>query len=227
MDPRTGAPLIEFNRVGGAGWEMRWVPEWQEWVAFNRGDGWGASPRPIPAELDVDYTRAGDYTSGDVHYPGDYPPHTPDTTYVNGNDESGWAPVNRGEDRPWMGAQEQISGILRDENGHLLEWHQVDRETGKVVEFDGHTWRGDPPLTEIFLEVKDGHSPLYWAPDSPISVSRAERIVTQMRQQLESLPDNAVLEWHVTDPHGAVAIRQIMLRAEIYDVEVVYTPTVG
>ncbi|MDQ0647504.1 hypothetical protein QFZ53_001700 [Microbacterium natoriense] len=227
VDPRTGAPLVEFNRAGGAGWEMRWVPEWNEWVAFNKGDGWGTTPRPIPPEFDVDLTRASQYASNDVHYPGEYPPHTPDATYTKGSDESGWAPVNRGDDKPWMHAQEQISGILRDDNGHLLEWHQVDPDTSRIVEFDGHTWRGGPPPVEVFLEVKDGYSILHWAPESLRALSQAESIVDQIGRQLDSLPNGAILEWHVTDPWGAAAIRRILLENQIVDVEVVYTPRIG
>lgn len=83
-------------------------------AGMPQGCGWGVTPRPVPPELDVDFTRAV------------YPPHTLDVTYTEGSDESGWASVNRGGDKPWMHAQEQISGILRDDNGHLLEWHQVE-----------------------------------------------------------------------------------------------------
>ncbi|KJQ55987.1 hypothetical protein [Microbacterium sp. SA39] len=228
VDPRTGAPLVEFNRAGTAGWEMRWVPEWNEWVAFNRGDGWGATPRPLPEGFDVDHSRAVEYESGDVHYPGAHPAYTPDATYVRGGEESGWAPVNRGPDRPWMGAQEQISGILRDENGHLLEWHQVDPDTGSVVKFDGHTWRQGPPPVEVFLEVKNGYGQLHFAPRSEWAVLRTQAIARQLTRQVDMLPDSAVLEWHVTDAYGAHGVRRIVdtLGFDGF-VEVIYTPKVG
>jgi hypothetical protein len=80
---------------------------------------------------------------------------------------------------------------------------------------------------EVLLEVKDGYSILHWASESPRALSHAERIVEQIDRQLDILPDGAILEWHVTDPWGAAAIRRILLENQIVDVNVIYTPRLG
>src|SRR5690606_38215162 len=49
-DLRTGAPLLVENAAGNRGWEMRWDPEGQQWVAQNRGNGLDAVGLPVHGE---------------------------------------------------------------------------------------------------------------------------------------------------------------------------------
>ena len=41
---------------------------------------------------------------------------------------------------------------------------------------------------------------------------------------LDVLPDGAILEWHVSDPVGAAAIRDVLKQADIEGITVIYTP---
>lgn len=115
----------------------------------------------------------------------------------------------------------QISGLERPPSGHLPEWVEINPETGKPVDYDGRTFRGPQ---EVLLEAKDGFRGLAFAPDNSYWLSRAESAVAQATRQMDVLPDGAILEWHVSDPFGAAALRQLFDRRELYDVIVIYTP---
>jgi hypothetical protein len=98
---------------------------------------------------------------------------------------------------------------------------RVDADTGRPVEYDGHTQRGDE---EVFLEAKDGYAGIAARDSSEHWADRAERLVLQAERQLGALPDNASLEWHVSDPLGAAAIRELLIDNGMADIVVIYTP---
>ena len=56
VDPRTGAPLLLERSDGARGWEMRWDPENERWVAQNHGNGEvsGLPPRGEPNSFGYD-----------------------------------------------------------------------------------------------------------------------------------------------------------------------------
>lgn len=183
----------------------------------------GVAARPQPDVFDAG--AADRYSSGDAHRPGEHPPHTPVPTFINGQTEAGWASVNRGPDKPWMSYQEQITGIERAPDGHIPEYMQVNPDTSKPVAFDGHTFRGDPPQ-EVFLDSKRGYQVLAFAPGSRISEKIGLALADEAQRQLDALPDGARLEWHVSDPNAAVAVRHRLAQEDIYEVDVIYTPEV-
>jgi hypothetical protein len=129
--------------------------------------------------------------------------------------------VNHNFDKNWMPYQQQIGGIERTPEGALPEWVQPNPETGAPVDFDGHTHRGPQ---EVFLEAKDGFRGLAFAPDNSYWEGRAEKALAQVQRQLAAMPPGAVLEWHVSDPYGAAALRRLFQDRLIYDVDIIYTP---
>ncbi|WP_255799447.1 Tox-REase-5 domain-containing protein [Mycobacteroides abscessus] len=161
------------------------------------------------------------YASGDPHYPGGWPPHTPEATWTKGDTEPGWEHINRGPEKPWMDYQAQISGIERTPEGHIPEYVRVNPETGDPVKFDGHTFRGDQ---EVYLDAKRGYSALETDVGKPWANGMADDLMSEIPRQLRSMPEGAILEIHVSDPVGARAIRQLLDEADYYDVNVIYTP---
>ncbi|PVA95446.1 hypothetical protein DDK01_06330 [Mycobacteroides abscessus] len=161
------------------------------------------------------------YASGDPHYPGGWPPHTPEATWAKGDTEPGWEHINRGPEKPWMDYQAQISGIERTPEGHIPEYVRVNPETGDPVKFDGHTFRGDQ---EVYLDAKRGYSALETDVGKPWANGMADDLMSEIPRQLRSMPEGAILEIHVSDPVGARAIRQLLDEADYYDVNVIYTP---
>jgi hypothetical protein len=113
-----------------------------------------------------------------------------------------------------MAYQEQISGIERLPDGRIAEYIHHDPDTGKPVSFDGHTNRGHPPV-EVFLEAKDGYARLYHQPESTWSYDASRSLLLQTRRQIRALPDDAIMEWHVSDAHGARAIAGLFAQARI------------
>lgn len=160
------------------------------------------------------------YTSGDPHYPGGWPPGTPESTWTKGDNDPGWHHINRGE-RPWMPYQEQISGAERLPDGRIPEYAQLNPDTGKHVNFDGHTYRGDQ---EIFLDAKDGYAKLATEPGKPWTDGMKDGLLKEVENQLGALPEGARLEIHVSDPMGAAAIRKLLDDADLTDANVIYTP---
>lgn len=174
---------------------------------------------PTPDVFDPNGTTS--YTSGDPHYPGGWPPSTPDPTWTKGDTDPGWKHINHNFDKDWMPYQQQIGGVERTPDGALPEWVQPNPETGAPVDFDGRTHRGPQ---EVFLEAKDGFRGLAFAPDNAYWEGRAEKALIQVQRQIAALPPDAILEWHVSDPYGAAALRQLFLDRQIYEVDVIYTP---
>ncbi|WP_233213736.1 Tox-REase-5 domain-containing protein [Mycobacterium hubeiense] len=168
-----------------------------------------------------DPARGLHYSSGDPHYPGGWPPSTPDATWTKGNTDPGWHYVDRGPDKDWMPYQEQISGAERLPDGRIPEYARIDPETGNPVNFDGHTLRGDQ---EVFLDAKDGYAKLATEPGKPWTQGMERTILDEIPRQLRALPDGAALEVHVSDPLGAAAIRNLIEANDWFEVTVVYTP---
>jgi len=176
-----------------------------------------------PAPDAFDLGQGSHYNSGDPYHPGNWPPHTPESTWQKGDTEPGWRHVNRGPDKPWMDFQGQVGGIERTPEGHLPEYVRIDPTTGKPVDYDAQVFRGSQ---EVYLEAKDGHRGMAFAPDSTYWEGRADKTLEQVERQLRALPPDAILEWHVSDPYGAAAIRKLFEANGIYDVPVIYTPRV-
>jgi hypothetical protein len=176
-----------------------------------------------PAPDAFDLGQGSHYNSGNPYHPGNWPPHTPEATWQKGDTDPGWRYVNRGPDQPWMDFQGQVGGVERTPDGHLPEYVRTDPTTGKPVEYDAQVFRGPQ---EVYLEAKDGHRGLAFAPDSTYWEGRADKTLEQVERQLRALPPDAILEWHVSDPYGAAAIRKLFEANGIYDVPVIYTPRV-
>lgn len=174
---------------------------------------------PAPSEFDPGGGQH--YTSGDPHHPGGWPPGTPEATWSKGDTDPGWKYINHNTDKDWMPYQQQVGGIERTPNGALPEWVQPNPETGAPVDFDGHTFRGPQ---EVFLEAKDGFRGYAFNPDSDYWQGRADKAIIQVQRQLAALPSDAILEWHVSDPYGASALRRLFMDRGIDDVEIIYTP---
>ncbi|WP_079869835.1 Tox-REase-5 domain-containing protein [Mycobacteroides abscessus] len=178
-------------------------------------------PHQPPAPQQFDPTGGQHYASGDPHHPGGWPPGTPEATWSKGDTEPGWKYINHNVDKDWMPYQQQIGGLERTPTGALPEWVQPNPDTGTPVDFDGHTYRGPQ---EVFLEAKDGYRGMAFAPDNSYWQGRADKAIIQVQRQLAALPPDARLEWHVSDPYGASALRQLFADRFIYDVDVIYTP---
>ncbi|AGM26872.1 hypothetical protein MASS_0270 [Mycobacteroides abscessus subsp. bolletii 50594] len=172
-----------------------------------------------PADT-FDPNQGKHYTSGDPHYPGGWPPGTPEATWTKGDTDPGWHHINRGE-RPWMPYQEQISGAERLPDGRIPEYAQLNPDTGKVVNFDGHVLRNGQ---EVFLDAKDGYAKLATEPGKPWTNGMTDGLLKEVESQLGALPDGARLEIHVSDPTGAAAIRKLLSDNFIYGAQVIYTP---
>ncbi|BDB44642.1 hypothetical protein Mkiyose1665_41510 [Mycobacterium kiyosense] len=43
---------------------------------------------------------------------------------------------------------------------------------------------------------------------------------------LDALPDGAILEWHVSDPYGAAALRDLFNFNGLSEIRVLYTPKI-
>jgi len=183
------------------------------------------TPDPAPAPqhpTDVfDPNQGAHYTSGDAHYPGGWPPGTPEATWSKGDTDPGWHYVDRGPDKNWMPYQEQIAGAERLPDGRIPEYAQVDPATGNPVNFDGHTYRDGH---EVFLDAKDGYSGLATDPGRPWTQGMEQSILNEVPRQLAALPPGATLEIHVSDPVGAAAIRNLLETNDLFGATVIYTP---
>lgn len=235
-DSRTNAPLRAENAIGGSGFEVRYHPETGSYFAQNLGDGFGDTIRPAPyvpewdtagigAPMQMDPSRAALYSSGDASHPGDHPPHTPPDQIRAGVDRPGYTHMRRPEGS--VPYQEQVSGLLRADDGRVSEYVRENPTTGRDVKYDGHTYRGDPPdVQEVFLEAKDGYADFYFNPNRGDIIARAGDFVADTRRQVEALSEGAVLEIHVSDPYGARALEFLVDDTGFANVEVVYTPKI-
>ncbi|OBJ43549.1 hypothetical protein A5630_18830 [Mycolicibacterium mucogenicum] len=168
-----------------------------------------------------DPTLGSNYASGNPHYPGRWPPDSPPETWVPGETDNGWKHFNR-PDGEWLDHQLQTGGIERAPDGRVPEYMQVDPRTGGVVAFDSHLYRGDQ---EVFIDGKIGREGMFWQPDNEYWLKRAASDLAVAQRQLSALPPGAILEWHVSNPQGAAALRQMLEARDIYGINVIYTPT--
>ena len=147
-------------------------------------------PRTFVTPDVFDATRAPQYASGDVYRPGNADVFAPPAEYVRGSGEPGWTHWNP-SDQGWVDYQLQIAGVTRTLDGAVPEWVELSPD-GTPVKFDGHTFRGDPPL-EVFLDAKDWSRGIAFGdPTNPYWAGRRQ-ISTAVRQ-LDALPDGALLE---------------------------------
>ncbi|WP_068477240.1 hypothetical protein [Pseudoclavibacter helvolus] len=225
IDPRTGEPLRGVGEDGPQQWHLKWDPEAGEsgeFVARNPGQGF-VEPGPRAPKVDYDPAIGELYASGDGTKPGGHPPSIPERTWDPDSEVPGHDYVTPTSEKG-VEYQSQISGwgVLPD--GTQPEYLMPADTPSGVVKFDGHTVRGDPPV-EVFLEAKDGYEVLGTAPGIEMSKDMTTKIKNQVKNQLDVLPEGAVLEWHVSDPYGAAAIQAMFSKLEL-PVQVYYTPKV-
>lgn len=190
-------------------------------------DGLGHEPSPTSHG-----TQTGDHPGpGSGHnfaQEYDRPGRDPSIQPTPGDDDDSagtWTSMNRGEYQHWMGHQEWITGVVRDAEGNILEY-LVPRAVGKPVEFDGHVYRGHPPL-EVFLEAKDGYG--YLANAKIPDVAKGDQIrhfLDQARNQTAVLREHgisATVEWHFSDFEAAEFTRQLFAENRIA-IKVYHTP---
>ncbi|SHU42229.1 Alpha/beta hydrolase of uncharacterised function (DUF1023) [Mycobacteroides abscessus subsp. abscessus] len=181
-------------------------------------------PTPVdpPFRFDPNSTDHG-YSSDNPYHPGDWPPHTPEPTYGKDGADHGWQNINRGPDKPWMDYQSQITGIERTPEGHIPEYTRIDPQTGREVHYDGPTIRNGQ---EIYLDAKRDYSMLVDQADKPWVNNIRNGLLEEVDRQYSALPDGAELEWHVSNPASAAAIRTLLDDGGFPDVKVIYTPEV-
>ncbi|SKO16427.1 Tox-REase-5 domain-containing protein [Mycobacteroides abscessus] len=179
-------------------------------------------PTPVdpPFRFDPNSTDHG-YSSGSPYHPGDWPPHTPEPTLGKDGADHGWKDVNRGPEKPWMDYQSQITGIERTPEGHIPEYVRVNPDTGNEVHFDGPTVRDGQ---EVYLDAKRNYPMLVKYPDEPWVANIRDGLLDEADRQLAAIPPGAELEWHVSNPDSAAAIRTLLDNGGFYDVRVIYTP---
>lgn len=223
IDPRTGEPLRGVGEDGPQKWELKWDPVAGEFVARNPGQGF-LEPGPHAPKANYDPDIGENYASGGGTKPGGHPPSIPDRTWDPKSGEPGHDYVTP-TSKKGVEYQSQISGWEVLPDGTQPEYLMPSATPSGVVKFDGHTVRGDPPV-EVFLEAKDGYQVLGTAPGIKMSKDMATKIENQVNNQLDALPEGAVLEWHVSDPIGAAAIKSLFEVQDIQGVHVMYTPKV-
>ena len=69
-----------------------------------------------------------------------------------------------------------------------------------------------------------GREGMFWQPDSDYWTKRAAGDLATAERQLGALPPGATLEWHVSNPQGAAALRAMLEKNDIFDIAVIYTP---
>lgn len=173
----------------------------------------------LPADT-FNPNAGANYTSGNPHYPGRWPPDSPEETWVPGETDRGWKHINRGYS-DWTEYQLSAGGVERAPDGRVPEFMQLDPTTGKPVAFDSFVTRGDQ---DVYLDMKRGREGMFWQPDNQYWMNRAYGELATAQRQVSALPPGAILEWHVSTPEGAAAVRQMLENEDIYQINVIYTP---
>lgn len=125
-----------------------------------------------------------------------------------------------------MDYQEQVTGIERLPDGRVPEYIMRDPETGHPVAFDGHVdASGSTP--EKFTDAKDGYTSLVTDPGTPWADGMKDTILGEAERQTSAVPDGAVLEWKVSDPESADAMRDILDDEGYTSIDVEYVPKKG
>jgi hypothetical protein len=196
------------------------VPEtpWLAKVDQTGAAGAKAQPAPEPAPSVVDQTL------GNPSLPGRHPDLQPTIGDTDGGPGI-WQEPTGGRSK--NGVPDQIFGTGVDiigPKGKLVEYVVI--QDNIKVEFDGHLWRGHPPV-EVFQEVKGNYSYLekrffqkIGATDKTIS----KWIDNQLKKQFEAIPPDARLEWIFTRNEDLALRFQRAARELDYPVEVKYLP---
>lgn len=166
--------------------------------------------------------RAQTYASGDVRLPGWETPWSPENTFTPGSGGEGWYAEARQVEKPAFQYQIQVSGILPDANGMLPEYYRTTPD-GREISYDGMVMRDDIPVHQ---EMKNGWDDLAFRPDSPEVARTLSAWTRQAARQVAALPPGGVLEWHLSNPHAAAALRDAFSQPHLCleDVVVLYTP---
>ncbi|MFC8038889.1 hypothetical protein ACFUOZ_06000 [Paenarthrobacter sp. NPDC057355] len=159
------------------------------------------APEPVPSIFD--------HTLGDHSLPGRHPDLQPTIGDTDGGPGT-WAEPGGRNDK---GVPDQIFGTgvtATGPKGYLLEYVvdyiKSDGSVGKV-EFDGHLWRGHPPV-EVFQEVKGNYDLLFkgvydglYLRDQAVTTAINDWVQNTARRQiqvLEAKAPGAHLEWLFT-----------------------------
>lgn len=139
--------------------------------------------------------------------------------------EPGWAATKPGSERG-LAYQEQVTGIERLPDGRVPEYIMRDPVTGHPVALDGHVEpSGSTP--ETFTDGKDGYTSLVTDPGQPWTDGMEATLLDEAKRQTRTIPDGAVLEWKVSDPESAAAIRDILDENGYSTIDVEYVPKKG
>lgn len=76
----------------------------------------------------------------------------------------------------------------------------------------------------MYLQAKEGYRGLAFEPGQPAWQRMSELLVNEATRQLSAVPEGATLEWHVSDPYGSAAIRNLLDKRRLFGVKVIYTP---
>ncbi|WP_205352994.1 hypothetical protein, partial [Janibacter anophelis] len=163
--------------------------------------------------------------------PGDYPEwidysRKPSSAHPLPEDfEPGWAATTPGGERG-MDYQEQVTGIERLPDGRVPEYIMRDPTNGHPVAFDGHV-DASRAMPEKFTDAKDGYTSLVTDPGTPWADGMETTLLDEAKRQTRTVPDGAVLEWQVSDPDSAAAIRDILDDEGYTNIVVEYVPKKG
>ncbi|MDO6146377.1 hypothetical protein, partial [Paenarthrobacter aurescens] len=196
------------------------VPE-TPWLAkVDQTSAAGAKAKPAPEP----FPSISDQTLGDPSLPGRHPDLQPTIGDTDGGPGI-WQEPTGGRSK--NGVPDQIFGTGVDSvgpKGKLVEYVVI--QDNIKVEFDGHLWRGHPPV-EVFQEVKGNYTYLekrffqkIGATDKTIS----KWVDNQLKRQFEALPSDARLEWIFTRNEDLAIRFQRAARELDYPVEVKYLP---
>ncbi|PRB36058.1 hypothetical protein, partial [Arthrobacter sp. MYb51] len=181
------------------------VPE-TPWLAkIDETSAAGAKSQPAPQHA----PRIVDQTLGDPALPGRHPDLQPAIGDTDGGPGSWQEPGGRND----KGVADQIFGTgitATGPQGYLLEYMvdhvKADGSMGKV-EFDGHLWRGHPPI-EVFQEVKGNYDLLFrgvydgrYLRDQAVPIAIDDWVQSTARRQIQALESKAPgahLEWIFT-----------------------------
>ena len=192
-----GAEMWEINAAGQE--VLIGVFDYDQgvWRSVSSMDEGNAPSRPTGPGVDSAGPLA--HTSADVPGPG----RPLDDQPMPGDRDNGpgqWQEITRAV----RGRDDQVfgSGVQPLSNGHLLEYVVEHPDLKRPVDFDGHLFRGDPPV-EVFQEIKGDYSFFVEKLKKPeLLLSQIQKWVeNQAARQLNALADlapDAKLEWVFT-----------------------------
>lgn len=193
-----GAEMWEINAAGQEVLVGVYDYDHGMWRSVQNGmDGGNTAVRPTGPDIDSPGPLA--QTSADLPGPG----RPLDDQPVPDGRDSGpgqWQEITRAV----RGRDDQVfgSGVQPLSNGNLLEYVVEHPDMKRPVDFDGHLFRGDPPV-EVFQEIKGDYSFFIEKLKKPeLLMSQIQKWVeNQATRQLNALADlapGAKLEWVFT-----------------------------